>query len=66
MAGNEETDKTTEATKKEEGKAEVEGTGEITFRCRFCGESKPIGEMRVLTAFFPPLIACRDCEKEMQ
>jgi len=66
MTGNEETDKTTEAMKKEEGKVEVEETGEITFRCKFCGESKPIGEMKVLTAFFPPLIACRDCEKEMQ
>ena len=66
MVSNEEINKTTEVAKKEENKAGVEGTREVTFKCKFCGESKPIGEMRVLTTFFPPLIACRDCEREMQ
>ena len=38
---------------------------EITFKCRFCGRSRPIDEMVVLTRFFPPMVACRDCEKKM-
>lgn len=66
MVSNEKVNKTTEVAKKEENKAGAEGTREVTFKCKFCGESKPIGEMRVLTTFFPPLIACRDCEREMQ
>ena len=39
---------------------------EITFKCKFCEESKPIDEMMVLPGFFPPVVACRDCEKEMR
>ena len=66
MTSNEEVDETTEVAKKEEEKAEAEGTRELTFRCGFCGKSKPLSEMRVLTTFFPPLIACQDCEKQMQ
>ncbi len=38
---------------------------EITFKCKFCEKSKPLEEMVVLTRFFPPITACRDCEKEM-
>jgi hypothetical protein len=38
---------------------------EITFRCRFCGESKPLDDMRTLTRFFPLLVACRECEKRV-
>jgi len=35
----------------------------IMFTCRFCGKQKPLEEMRVLTRFFPPVPACRDCWK---
>jgi len=38
---------------------------EITFRCKFCGEEKPLDEMRTLTRFFPPLLACRECERRI-
>ena len=38
----------------------------ITFRCRFCGKDKPLDEMRTLTRFMPPLVACRECEKRMR
>jgi transcription elongation factor Elf1 len=38
---------------------------EITFKCRFCEESKLLDEMVVLTRYFPPVIACRDCEKKL-
>ena len=55
--------------------AEIEGKGEesetkeakeITFKCKFCGMSKPLDEMVVLTRFFPSIVACRDCEKKMR
>ncbi|MFC1928854.1 hypothetical protein ACFLUK_00265 [Chloroflexota bacterium] len=51
---------TTETEKEEE--SEVKG---ITFKCKLCEESKPISEMVVITSFFPPVIACQDCEKKM-
>jgi hypothetical protein len=51
----------TEAMNEEELEAK-----EITFKCKFCGKSKPLDEMRVLTRFFPPIVACRDCEKKMR
>ena len=35
----------------------------ITFTCKFCGEQKPIEEMKVAMRFFPPLPVCRDCWK---
>lgn len=52
------------ANKKDtEEESEVEG---ITFRCRVCEEIKPLDEMVVVTRFFPPVIACRNCEKKMR
>ena len=36
---------------------------EITFTCRFCGETKPINEMILQTRFFPVLTSCRACER---
>ena len=54
----------TEVMNEEESKAKE--AKEITFKCRFCGKSKPLDEMRVLTRFFPPIVACRDCEKKMR
>jgi len=38
---------------------------EITFRCKSCGKLKPLNEMRVVTRFFPLLVVCKDCEKDM-
>ena len=46
-------------------KATKETTHEITFHCKFCGESKPLSEMIFITRFFPVLVACRDCEKAL-
>jgi len=39
---------------------------EIIFTCKYCGEQKPIEEMRVATRFFPPLVVCRDCWKLLE
>jgi len=55
---------TTEVLKSKQ--SEVKETKEITFRCKFCGKTKPLDEMRTLTQFFPPIVACRDCEKKMR
>jgi transcription elongation factor Elf1 len=44
---------------------EVKKNYQITFKCRFCGETKPLGEMVQMTRFFPPVVACADCEKKM-
>jgi hypothetical protein len=49
----------TEADKKRELR-------EITFRCPNCDKYKPLEEMRVITRFFPILVVCRQCEKEMR
>ena len=40
--------------------------GEITFRCQSCDRYKLLEEMRVITRFFPLLVVCRECEKEMR
>ncbi len=39
---------------------------EVTFQCKFCDTPKPLGEMVVITAYFPPLVACRECEKKIR
>ena len=52
---------TTEIEKEEEPKAK-----EATFKCKFCEMSKSLDEMVVITRFFPPVVACRDCEKKMR
>ena len=37
-----------------------------TFKCKFCGETKPLEVMTVQTTYFPPVVACRDCEKNIR
>lgn len=39
---------------------------DVTFKCRFCKETKPISEMVIVSSFFPPVVACRECEKEIR
>ncbi len=53
-------------TLKEAGKTKRKEPREITFRCQSCDKYKHLEEMRVITRFFPMLIVCRDCEKEMR
>ena len=40
-------------------------TKEITFKCQGCNQYKPLEEMTVITRFFPMLIVCQGCAKEM-
>jgi hypothetical protein len=37
----------------------------ITFKCKLCVKEKPLEEMVVLSGYFPPVISCRDCEKNL-
>ena len=54
---------TKDAEKK--GKPAEKIPSEITFQCKSCGKFKPLGEMRVVTRFFPLLVVCKDCERDM-
>jgi|YelNatPaOPRAMG01_1025707.scaffolds.fasta_scaffold26104_2 hypothetical protein len=50
----------------ERQRAEVKETErEIRFRCRICGTTRPLSQLREIRRFFPPLIACSDCEEKM-
>ena len=55
---------TTNEVKKEK-KEDAKMAKEITFKCKFCNKYKRIDEIRVITRYFPLIVACRDCEKEM-
>ncbi len=55
-----------ETGKRGEEKLKGKKTPEIAFKCRFCQKSKPISDMVVVTRLFPPLVACRECEKELR
>jgi len=50
--------------KKEKG--EKSKVKKVTFKCRVCEGHKLIDEMVLVTRFFPPIVACRDCEKKMR
>ena len=51
---------------KEKGQAKKKAPEEITFRCQSCDKYKLLEDMRVITRFFPLLVVCRECEKEMR
>ncbi len=38
----------------------------VTFKCKFCEEPKPLGEMVLLSRYFPAIVACRDYEKKIR
>jgi len=46
--------------------SERKETRGVRFRCKYCGKTKALDELRVLTRFFPPVVACQDCAKKMQ
>ncbi|MGQ9546043.1 MAG: hypothetical protein ACUVTR_02620 [Dehalococcoidia bacterium] len=37
----------------------------LTFKCKICGDIKPVSQLRELRRFFPPLVACADCDDKM-
>ncbi len=36
---------------------------EIYFKCKFCGEKKPLSELVVMRQYFPPISVCSVCSK---
>ena len=49
----------------EANKTKKQGSKEITFRCQRCEKNRRLEDMRVITRFFPLLVVCRECEKEI-
>jgi hypothetical protein len=50
------------ATKSEKS-VETSKDKEILFKCKFCGESKPLTELVVMRQYYPQISACRACAK---
>lgn len=48
-------------TEKSEQKEQI-----VTFRCKFCKKALPLDEMSIITKYFPPIVACKACEKALQ
>jgi hypothetical protein len=46
-------------------KVKRQASAEVSFKCQRCQRQTPLKEMRIVTRFFPLLVVCRDCEKEM-
>jgi len=57
---------TTGTIKREQSDKPDKGTREITFKCKFCGKDKPLDEMRTINRYFPPIVACLECEKKLR
>ena len=55
-----------EELKKEDKMKKKKEPGEITFRCQSCHQYKLLEDMKIITRFFPMLVVCRECEKEMR
>jgi hypothetical protein len=36
---------------------------EIMFKCKFCGETKPLSELVLMRQYFPQMSACKDCSR---
>lgn len=41
-------------------------SGEITFKCRWCGQERPLRDMRRIARFSPVLVVCCDCQRRIQ
>ncbi len=38
----------------------------ITFKCKFCEKIKPLSDIVVVTRYFPAVVICKDCEKNLR
>ncbi len=36
---------------------------EIVFKCKLCGETKPLSELVVMRHYYPQLAACKKCAR---
>jgi hypothetical protein len=51
-------------TAKPEKTADDQKEKEIVFKCKFCGETKPLSDLTVMRQFYPQISACRACAKK--
>lgn len=49
--------------KSEKKTAQVEPPKTIMFKCKFCGEDKPLDELVILRQYYPILSCCKECSK---
>ncbi len=38
----------------------------LTFKCNYCKKTKPFGDMVVVTRYFPAVVMCKQCEKDLR
>jgi hypothetical protein len=38
-------------------------TKDISFKCKICGQEKPLTELVILRQYYPQLSCCRECAK---
>jgi len=50
----------------EEKKTSGSKGNKITFKCNNCKKTKPISDMVVVTRYFPAVVICKECEKELR
>jgi hypothetical protein len=51
------------AGKTEKKSTETKTENEIIFKCKFCGESKPLSELVVMRHYYPQISACKKCAR---
>jgi transcription elongation factor Elf1 len=51
------------AGKTEKKTVEVKKETEIVFKCKFCGETKPLSELVVMRHYYPQISACKKCAR---
>jgi transcription elongation factor Elf1 len=49
--------------KKTENQSGQTDNQEIMFKCKFCGETKPLSEMVLMRQYFPQIAACKSCSR---
>jgi hypothetical protein len=49
--------------KSEKKTAQAEQPKEITFKCQFCGEIKPLADLIIMRQYYPVMSACKECAK---
>ena len=51
------------AGKTEKKTVEAKKESEIVFKCKFCGETKPLSELVVMRHYYPQISACKKCAR---
>jgi uncharacterized OB-fold protein len=57
---------TTDAIKTEPSEKPDKEAKEITFKCKYCGKVKPLGQIKITDRYFPPAAICSECERKLR